>query len=366
MGFETKPIISGETYEMASRFATAASEELAAIAEASAQATCIGKHWNSIAELGWMATAIPEEAGGAGGDLSDLAALAAGAGRAALALPLASSCGVVPVLLAGHPILADVASGAARVAAILPGASRDADGKALTGGATLHGDAVGVETPPNPTHLAVVVTGDEPMLLLVPVDAAGIQTATYLRIDWRLAADFHFGHVAIAPGWIVARGPDVLRRADAARDIGALLTCIECVSAVGALVEHTIEYLLNRVQFGQPLATYQALRHRVAEMYVEYETLRGIVARALRAAQSGDDAWQAIAFAKLRLGEAGRAVAESAIQCHGGMGMTEELPANRLCKRLMMAEFEYGNRVYYASRLLAEQDAARLLAAQEA
>jgi len=356
MGFETKPIVSGEMYDMASRFAVDAGEELAAIAEAPAQAACIGRHWNAIAELGWMATAIAEEAGGAGGDLSDLAALAAGAGRAGLALPIAGSCGVVPALLAGHPILADVASGAARVAAILPGVSRDADGKALTAGATLDGDAVGVETPPNPTHLAVVVDGGEPMLLLVPTDAAGIQTATFLRIDWRLAADFHFGHISVRPEWIVARGPEVLRRAEAARDIGALLTCIECVSAMGALVEQTVQYLLNRVQFGQPLATYQALRHRVADMYVEYETVRGIVARALRAAQSGEGAWQAIAFAKLRLGEAGRAVAESAIQCHGGMGMTEELPANRLCKRLMMAEFEYGNRVFHASRLLADQE----------
>jgi alkylation response protein AidB-like acyl-CoA dehydrogenase len=357
MGFETKPVVGGEMYEMASRFAVDAGAELAAIAEAPAQAACIGKHWNAIAELGWMATAIAEEAGGAGGDLADLAALAAGAGRAALALPVAGSCGVVPTLLAGHPILAEVASGAARVAAILPGAARDADSKALSAVTSLDGDAVGIETPPDPTHLAVVVDGDEPVLLLIPTDAAGIQAATYLRIDWRLAADFHFGHVAVAPEWVVARGPEVLERADAARDIGALLTCIECVSAMGALVEQTIQYLLNRVQFGQPLATYQALRHRVADMYVEYETVRGIVARALRAAQSGDGAWQALAFAKLRLGEAGRAVAESAIQCHGGMGMTEELPANRLCKRLMMAEFEYGNRVFHASRLLADQEA---------
>ncbi|WP_165585571.1 acyl-CoA dehydrogenase family protein [Roseococcus sp. SYP-B2431] len=357
MGFETKPVIGGEMYEMASRFATEAGEELAAIAEAHAQAACIGRHWAGIAELGWMATAIPETEGGAGGDLADLASLAAGAGRAALALPVAASCGVVPVLLAGHPILADVASGKARVAAILPGAARDADGKALSAAKALDGDAVGVETPPDPTHVALAIGGDEAVLLLVPTGAAGLQTATYLRIDWRLAADFHFGHVAIQPEWIVARGAQAMRRAEAARDVGALLTGVECVSAMGALVEQTIHYLLNRVQFGQPLATYQALRHRVAEMYVEYETLRGIVSRALRAAQSGEEASQAISFAKLRLGEAGRAVAESAIQCHGGMGMTEELPANRLCKRLMMAEFEFGNRVFHATRLLAGQEA---------
>jgi alkylation response protein AidB-like acyl-CoA dehydrogenase len=356
MALETKPIVSGEMFEMASRFAIEAGEELAALAEPAAQAACIARRWGAIAGLGWMATAIPEAEGGAGGDLADLAALASGAGRAALALPVAASCGVVPTLLAGHPILAEVTSGAARVAAILPGAARDADGKALSAGIVLDGDVTGIETPPDPTHLAIVVEGDEPVLLLVPAGAAGIQTATYLRIDWRLAADFHFGHVAIRPEWIVARGAEAMSRANAARDIGALLTCIECISAMGALVEQTIQYLLNRVQFGAPLATYQALRHRVADMYVEFENCRGITSRALRAAQSGEGAWQAIAFAKLRLGEAGRAVAESAIQCHGGMGMTEELPANRLCKRLMMAEFEYGSRVFHAARLLADQE----------
>lgn len=357
MPLETKPIVPGEMFEMASRFAVEAGEELAAIADPAAQAACIARHWNSIAELGWAATAIPEAEGGAGGDLSDLAALASGAGRAALALPVAASCGVVPALLAGHPILAEVASGAARVAAILPGAARDPGQAGLSAGGSLEGDVVGVETPPDPTHLAIFVEGAEPMLLLVPAGTAGIQAANYLRIDWRLAADFHFGRVAIRPEWIVARGAEARRRAETARDIGALLTCVECVSAMGALVEQTIQYLLNRVQFGQALATYQALRHRVADMYVEFENCRGITARALRAAQSGEGAWQAIAFAKLRLGEAGRAVAESAIQCHGGMGMTEELPANRLCKRLMMAEFEYGSRVFHASRLLADQDA---------
>lgn len=349
MAFQTTPIIAGETFEMAFRLSQEAEAELAGIADPAAQAALLEKRWAQITELGWIATAIPEEAGGAGGDLSDLAQLAAGAGRAGLALPIASGCGVVPALLAGQPILADVASGAARIAVILPGAARE---EGLRASSVLEGAVVGVETPPRPTHLLIATEGAEPLLLLVPASAPGIETALYLRIDGRLAADWRFAHLAIEPGWILARGPLVLERAAAARDLGALLTCIECVSAMGALVEQTIQYLLNRVQFGAPLASYQALRHRVADMYVEYESLRGITARALRAATQGEEAWQAIAFAKLRLGEAGRAVAESAIQCHGGMGMTEELPAIRLCKRLMMADFEYGNRVFQAARLL--------------
>lgn len=352
MGFQATPIVSGETHEMAHRFAREVEEELAGVADPAAQAAILARRWAQLTELGWTATAIPEEAGGAGGDLAELAALAGGAGRAGLALPIASACGVVPVLLAGQPALAEVARGAMRVAAILPGAACDDAADALRGGAVLEGAVVGIETPPAPTHLLIVLEAE---MLLLPVATPGIESASYLRIDGRIAADFRFGAVPIQPGWVLARGPQLPARAQAASDLGALLTCVEGVAAMGALLEQTIQYLLNRVQFGAPLATYQALRHRVADMYVEYESLRGITARALRAAVQGDgDAWQAIAFAKLRLGEAGRAVAESAIQAHGGMGMTEELPAIRLCKRLMMADFEYGNRVVQAARLLAE------------
>ena len=354
MTFQTTPIVSGETYEMAHRFAREAEQELAGVADPAVQAAILERRWVQLTALGWTVTAIAEEAGGAGGDLAELAALAGGAGRAGLALPIASACGVVPALLAGHPALADVAGGAMRVAVILPGAAQDDPADAPRGGARLEGAVVGVETPPAPTHLLIVLEEPEPLLLLLPAATQGIESASYLRIDGRIASDFRFAAVPISPGWVLARGPQVLERAAAARDLGALLTCIECVAAMGALLEQTIQYLLNRVQFGAPLASYQALRHRVADMYVEYESLRGITARALRAATQGEgEPWQAIAFAKLRLGEAGRAVAESAIQAHGGMGMTEELPAIRLCKRLMMADFEYGNRVFQAARLLA-------------
>ena len=157
------------------------------------------------------------------------------------------------------------------------------------------------------------------------------------------------------PDWILARGDEVLRRAEEAHDLGALLTCIEGVSAMGAIIEQTIEYLSNRVQFGVPLSSFQALQHRVAEMYVEYENLRGLVGQALRTASTATrPPWRDIAFAKLRLGEAGRFVAQEAIQCHGGMGMTEALPAIRLARRVMMAEFEYGDRTFHAKRLLAD------------
>ncbi len=360
MPFTAKPIVGGDAFDQACSIGLEADRELALLADASEQAACLRRHWDAIAGLGWIMTAIPEDAGGAGGDLSDLAALVGGAGRGGLPLPIAMACGVVPHLLADQPAsLAALADGRYRIALITAQAALDDDGDAprLTDG-KLTGAVVGIETPPDPTHALLVLDGAEPVLLLIPANAQGVALTRFQRIDGRPSADWRFTGVAVDPDWILARGPAVTRRAAEARDLGALLTSVEAVSAAGALIEQTIEYLLTRVQFGVPLATHQALRHRVAEMYVEYETLRGLVIQALRSTNAAEPtAWRDIAFAKLRLGEAGRFIAQSTIQCHGGMGMTEGLQAIRLARRIMMAEFEFGDRAFQAQRLL--DDAAR-------
>jgi alkylation response protein AidB-like acyl-CoA dehydrogenase len=345
MPFTATPLSGGDAFDLAARIAQDADAALTALPAPEARAACLQTYWARLVELGWTATAIAEEAGGAGGGLADLAALAGGAGRAALPLPVAGACAVVPHLLGAapaNPLLAQVADGAARVCPILPG-----NGALTLAEERLSGSAVGVETPPAPTHVLAVV-GDA--LVLLAADAPGVACAMSLRIDRRLAADWSFG---ASPSIVLARGAAVLARAEEARDLGALLTCVEATEAAGALIEQTIAYLSTRIQFGAPLGSNQALRHRVAEMYVEYETLRGLVGAALRQAESGAGAaWRDIAFAKLRLGHAGRSIAEAAIQCHGGMGLTEDLPATRLARRILMAEFEYGDGAFQARRLL--------------
>ena len=360
MPFTATPIVGGDAFDQACRIGQEADRQLALLDDPAAQLACLRRHWDGLAELGWLGVAVAEEAGGAGGTLADLAALAGGAGQGGLPLPIAMACGVVPHLLADQPaLLPGLAEGRHRIAFIPAEAAVDdaADAPRLAPDGSLSGAVVGIETPPEPTHLLLVLGGAEPALLLLPAGAPGIEARHYLRIDGRPSADWRFTGVAVEPGWILGRGEAVARRAAEARDIGALLTCVEAASAAGALLEQTIDYLLNRVQFGVPLASHQALRYRVAEMYVEYENLRGLVLQALRAAGAADGPpWRDIAFAKLRLGEAGRFIAQSAIQCHGGMGMTEGLPAIRLARRILMAEFEFGDRTVHAQRLL---DAAR-------
>jgi alkylation response protein AidB-like acyl-CoA dehydrogenase len=353
MPFTATPLVGGDAFEMARHLALEADAELSTLSEPTAYLACLRRHWDAIAGLGWMATMVAEEAGGAGGDLSDVAALACGAACGGLPLPIAAACVVAPVLLGGagaHDMLAQVAGGTARICVILPDAAQDSGTARLRFGAMLEGAVVGVETPPDPTHLLLATADDA--LLLLSVGTPGITRDLSLRIDGRLAADWHFAGVVVAPDDVLARGTGDL--VDRARDLGALVTCIEGVSAMGAIIEQTIAFLSERVQFNAPLASYQALRHRVAEMYVEYENLRGLVGHALREAASADVLpWRDIALAKLRLGEAGRIVAHETIQMHGGMGLTEGVAAIRLARRVMMAEFEFGDRSFQADRLLA-------------
>lgn len=396
MSFAAKPLVAGDLFEASARLSTEIDQEVARLAEPAERIAVLRRRWDEIVALGWPATVVPEEFGGAGGGLLDLAAIVEGAGRAALPLPLAGVCGAVPALL-GAAAVADTAEGGVALArdaltgmaegrlricpvlalaahggaggradregrpplAARPGSGDDGAVAALL----LDGAVLGVEAPPEPTHYLLAcpvhpVAGREQsaVLVLLPADAPGLAARWHERIDGRPAVDLDLRSVPVSVGQVLARGEAVRERAAAVSDAGALLVCVEAVSAMGALLEQTIAYLSTRVQFGVPLASFQALRHRVADMYVAYRSLRALVGRTLRrATEDGATAppWREVALAKLRLGGVGRFVAEAAIQLHGGMGMTQELAAARLAKRILMAEFEYGDTDHQARRLLA-------------
>lgn len=394
MSFAAKPLVAGDLFEASARLSTEIDQEVARLAEPAERIAVLRRRWDEIAALGWPATVVPEEFGGAGGGLLDLAALVEGAGRAALPLPLASVCGAVPALLGAafvnageggaalaREALTGVAEGRLRICPVLalpthggaegradregrsPLAARPGSGDDGAAALVLDGAVLGVEAPPEPTHylLACPVSpavGQEQSaaLVLLPADTPGLAARWHERIDGWPAVDLDLRSVSVPAGQVLARGEAVWERVAAVSDAGALLVCVEAVSAMGALLEQTIAYLSTRVQFGVPLASFQALRHRVAEMYVAYRSLRALVGRTLRrATEDGATAppWREVALAKLRLGGVGRFMAEAAIQLHGGMGMTQELAAARLAKRILMAEFEYGDTDHQARRLLA-------------
>ena len=367
MPFTATPMVPGDLFDSAAKLASASDARFARLVAPEDRARFLGEVWRELADLGWPSVAIPEDSGGAGGTLRDVAALVEGGARSALALPLASAFGVVPILLASagdasQQVLAGIAAGTHRVAAAIAPIHTSAAGSPMlarwSGSVPrISGAMIGVECPPGATHflIACAVEG-EAVLLLLPSDDERLALRFHERIDCRPTADLHFGEDRLLQGSLLARGEAVGRTTVQAIRAGAFLACVESVAAMGALLEQVIAYLSNRVQFDAPLASFQALRHKVADLYVVQENARALVTGLLDQVASSDP-WpdRELDLAKLYIGPASRRFAAGTIQLHGGMGMTEELPASRLAKRLLMVEFEWGDTSFHEARLLADR-----------
>lgn len=353
MTFHATPMFPGDLYDTTARVAAAAP-----VAE-TFEAQEPSDTWSQFLQLGWQGVLIDEAHDGAGASLGEVAAIAEAAGRHALAQPLAARCAVVPLLLAGLPGAGDVlramAVGEASVCPVLDAgpqplsAVRDVDRLVLSG--RLHGADL---TEPA-THFVFVATQDdgEPLLMLAPRDAVPGHARTWLGIDGRQTADIALADVTLPASAVLARGEEVRARVERAVAVGGLMACAQTVGALGAMIEQTIEYLTTRVQFGVALATFQALRHRVVEMYVAYENVRGMVRRQVLDLCGGEAGGppRGVALVKLYLSVTGRQVAESAIQLHGGIGMSRELPAARLAMHALACSLQWGDRFAQLDRL---------------
>ena len=118
------------------------------------------------------------------------------------------------------------------------------------------------------------------------------------------------------------------------------------------LTEKTIEYAKNRVQFGVPISSFQALQHRMVEMYTACEQSRSLLMwAAMTIADDGEDSARAMHSAKYQIGVAGKSVGEEAVQIHGGMGVTWELDVAHYFKRLTAINLMFGNADWHLDKL---------------
>ncbi len=152
-----------------------------------------------------------------------------------------------------------------------------------------------------------------------------------------------------------AAARDALVRADNA---ALLLTAADTVASLATLIQQTVNHLKERRQFGVTLSSFQVLRHRTADMYVRYLGAKGLLMHAFQEYERGaaEPAPHPAPDEGRRWRRAPGLCAESAIQMHGGMGVSEEVLATRMAQRLIASEFRYGDRLTHASRLLAPQD----------
>ena len=126
---------------------------------------------------------------------------------------------------------------------------------------------------------------------------------------------------------------------------------------MSVLTEKTIEYSKSRVQFGVPISSFQALQHRMVEMYTACEQSRSLLMwAAMTIADDGNDASKAVHSLKYQIGVAGKLVGEEAVQIHGGMGVTWELDVAHYFKRLTAIGLMFGNADWHLDRLSGSSD----------
>jgi len=190
-------------------------------------------------------------------------------------------------------------------------------------------------------------------LFLVPRTAGGVRLNVAPALDGRLGATVSFAGAKVAADAKVGDGDeDMLGTIDRLIDRGAVAVCAEACGAMAAVTQATVDYLKTRQQFGQPLAKFQVLQHRLVDMSVSSEEARAIVHAALQALdEEAPGAQRAVWAAKVQTARAARLVGGQAIQLHGGMGMTDELAIGHYYKRLTLCETLFGDGEFYLKKI---------------
>jgi alkylation response protein AidB-like acyl-CoA dehydrogenase len=324
--------------------------------------------WHSLAaDLGCAGLLIPESYGGAGAGYREAAVVAEETGRAVAPVPYLGSAVVATAALlgaGGDELLAGLAEGRLTAAlavefARLPPASvpaaRGAGGTGL--GAGVRVGAAQAGDPDAQARLTGTVTGVADALLadvlLVPADgvpfglyvvdaaAPGVDRAAVVSLDaTRPLCDLAFDS---APARAVATGEAAAQAVASALAAGAAMLASEQLGVAQRCLDMTVAYLKERRQFARPIGSFQALKHRVADVWIQVTQARAAARYAAACLADGDpDTSVAIALAKAACGDAAVHAAQECVQMHGGIGFTWEHPAHLLLKRAKSGSMAFG------------------------
>ncbi|MEG1768548.1 MAG: acyl-CoA dehydrogenase family protein, partial [Comamonas sp.] len=195
-------------------------------------------------------------------------------------------------------------------------------------------------------------------LFHVPASLEGSKVADYRTFDGQRAANIVFDNLRVPASSMIGeegKGWEIL---EAATDFGVAMLCAEAVGAMEAANAQTLEYLKTRKQFGVPIGTFQVLQHRMADMFIHAEQAKSITILAAVKVNSApaEERRKLVSAAKVRVGKALQFVGQQAIQMHGGMGMTNEMPISHYFKRLTAIEMTLGNTDFHRSRFIRQPD----------
>lgn len=305
--------------------------------------------WKAFAEMGLPGLPFPEDAGGMGAGPVEVMLVAEELGRARV------RSAYVDVLLAGSALsasgnsklVAAIAEGSALVVPALsePGRAWSLTASSVT--ATESGATWNLSGTKEPVAYADAATH------LVVSARAGTRTALFL-VEKAPEAGTSRVQFADTPAQLIGTVEEGAATLQAAVNLATLALCSEALGAMSTAVTMTVDYLKTRKQFGVPLATFQALTHRAADLYVALELARSTVQYA--AMSLADDLTDAdtVSRAKVVTGRTGRLIGQEAIQLHGGIAMTAEYAVGHLTARLTAIEHTYGDTRQHLASLAAK------------
>ena len=329
--------------------------------------------WAQYAELGLLGLPFPQEYGGLDGGGVDTMVVMEQVGQGLLLEPYLSTvvlCGgivrdagsaaqksaLLPQIAAGKVKLALAAyeaPGRYESAHVASTAVADGAGWRLSGR-----KSVVLDAPAADCFLVSARTGGAPTdaagvsLFLVPRAAAGVTLLSYPTQSGARAADLQLSGTAVDAQALIGNPGQALAALERGLDAARAALCAEACGIVAALNQATLAYLKSRKQFGVPIGVFQALQHRMADMYIAEEQIRSmsIIAAAAADQPQAPERGRTIAAAKAYIGQAARFVGQQAVQLHGAMGVVDDLIVSHYFKRLTTIDMTFGDTDFHLAR----------------
>ena len=189
-------------------------------------------------------------------------------------------------------------------------------------------------------------------LFIVPSDAKGLSRRDYPTVDGQRASELILDNVELGESNRLGDEGQGLNILQQPIDFATLAIGSEAVGCMEVLYKDTVEYCKNREQFGQPIGKFQVLQHRMVDMFMEHEQAKSLMFMAAMRWDEGygAQAQKAVSAFKVQVGKSGKFVGQSAVQLHGGMGMTDELNIGHYFKRLTIIDTMFGNVDHHLKR----------------
>jgi alkylation response protein AidB-like acyl-CoA dehydrogenase len=331
--------------------------------------------WKSLADLGLTALNVPEAHGGLNASPVDTMLVMNALGEGLVVEPFLSAAVLAPALIArlddekaAAELFEGIVSGEkivivahqeaparGEVQYVATRAEKSGDGYVLDGVKAVIANG-GAASELLVTARLSGQPGDADGVSVFRVDpkASGVTVKSYATIDGQRAADIQLKSVKVAADRRIGSEGKAFAAIEAAHQVALSALCAEAVGIMKAINATTLDYTKNRKQFGQPIAKFQVLQHRMADMFLHAEQATSMSYLAAIKCIDPDAAERkrAVSAAKVVVGQAGRFVAQQAIQLHGGMGMTDELMVSHHFKRLTAIDLTLGDTDFHTQKFI--------------